>query len=52
MNTVWSEYVQGIMTLYLSRKLRFDDMFFEQYKKTFDLDRSAGMKIQIGRAHV
>lgn len=45
MNTVWSEYVQGIMTLYLSRKLRFDDMFFEQYKKTFDLDRSAGMKI-------
>ena len=45
MNTVWSEYVQGIMTLYLSRKLRFDDMFFEQYKKTFDLDRNAGMKI-------
>ena len=22
MNTVWSEHVQGVMTLYLSRKLR------------------------------
>ncbi len=32
MNTIWSEHVQGIMTLYLSRKLRFDNMFFDQYK--------------------
>ncbi len=45
MNTVWSEHVQGIMTLYLSRKLRFDDMFFGQYKNSFDLDRSACLKI-------
>lgn len=45
MNTIWSEHVQGIMTLYLSRKLRFDDMFFEQYKKLFRLDQSAEMRI-------
>ena len=44
-NTIWSEHVQGIQTLYLSRKLRFHDMFFEQYKETFDLGRVDGMKI-------
>lgn len=32
MNTVWSKYVQGAGTLYYTRKLRFDDMFFEQYR--------------------
>ena len=45
MNTIWSEHVQGTMTLYLSRKLRFDDMFFEQYKGVFDLDRNAKLRI-------
>lgn len=45
MNTVWSEHVQGILTLYLSRKLRFDDIFFEQYKKSFHLDQSARLDI-------
>ncbi|MDO5424285.1 MAG: class I SAM-dependent methyltransferase [Eubacteriales bacterium] len=45
MNNIWSENVQGIMTLYLSRKLRFDDLFFEQYKKTFDLDENAEISI-------
>ena len=45
MNTIWSEHVQGTMTLYLSRKLRFDDMFFEQYKDVFDLDRNAKLRI-------
>ena len=45
MSNIWSENVQGIMTLYLSRKLRFDDMFFEQYKKSFDLDENLDMKI-------
>ncbi len=39
MNSLWSDNVQGIFTLYLSRKLRFDNMFFEQYRKLFDLDR-------------
>mgnify|MGYP002423428248 FL=1 len=45
MNTIWSEHVQGIMTLYLSRKLRFDDMFFNQYKSLFNLNRSAKLRI-------
>ena len=26
MNTVWSEEIQGVQTLYLSRRLRFDDI--------------------------
>ena len=45
MNTVWSENVQGIMTLYLSRKLRFDDMFFSQYEKIFRLDTEKKLRI-------
>lgn len=45
MNTIWSEHVQGIMTLYLSRKLRFDDIFFEQYKDLFHLDHSSKLRI-------
>ena len=45
MNTIWSEHVQGTMTLYLSRKLRFDDMFFEQYKNAFGLDPNAKLRI-------
>ena len=43
MNTIWSEHVQGIKTLYLSRKLRFDDMFFEQYQRTFKIDTNIKM---------
>ncbi|MBO4211567.1 MAG: class I SAM-dependent methyltransferase [Oscillospiraceae bacterium] len=38
MNTVWSKHVQGINTLYLSRKLRFDARFSEQYRSLFRLD--------------
>lgn len=45
MNSLWSDNVQGIFTLYLSRKLRFDDMFFEQYRKLFDLDQDKELKI-------
>ncbi|MCM1299229.1 MAG: class I SAM-dependent methyltransferase [Firmicutes bacterium] len=45
MNNIWSDNVQGTNTLYLSRKLRFDDAFFEQYKKSFDLDENACLKI-------
>lgn len=45
MNNIWSENIQGVMTLYLSRKLRFDDLFFEQYKKTFALDKTANIRI-------
>lgn len=45
MNSIWSDYVQGIMTLYLSRNLRFDDLFFEQYDQVFRLDHNKELKI-------
>ena len=45
MNSIWSDHVQGIMTLYLSRKLRFDDHFFAQYDKLFDLDHNRELRI-------
>lgn len=45
MNSVWSDHVQGILTLYLSRKLRFDDLFFDQYDKLFHLDKERPYKI-------
>lgn len=45
MNVIWSQYIQGIKTLYYSRKLRFDDMFSEQYKNLFELDSSKNIKI-------
>ena len=45
MNTIWSEHVQGINTLYMSRKLRFDDIFFDQYDKHFGLDHDKELRI-------
>ena len=45
MNNIWSDHVQGIMTLYLSRKLRFNDIFFTQYEKLFNLDHNRDLKI-------
>ena len=45
MNNFWSENVQGVMTLYLSRKLRFHDQFFKQYKEQFNLDENSGIRI-------
>ena len=45
MNVIWSRYVQGIRTLYESRKLRFDDIFSAQYKNFFALDASKPLKI-------
>ena len=45
MNTIWSKYVQGIQTLYCSRKLRFDDRFSLQYKNFFRLDETKPLKI-------
>ena len=33
------------MTLYLSRKLRFDNMFFNQYKSLFNLNQSSKLRI-------
>lgn len=39
MNENWSKYVQGINALYFSRKLRFDDMFSDQFMNAFQIDR-------------
>lgn len=45
MNTLWSKYVQGTKTLYFSRKLRFHNLFSEQYRGLFDLDGNKKLKI-------
>lgn len=45
MNNIWSEHIQGIHTLYLSRKLRFDDTFFDRYDKLFCIDKKSDAKI-------
>ena len=45
MNIIWSKYVQGTKTLFYSRKLRFDDMFAEQYKALFELNEKENLKI-------
>lgn len=45
MNDIWSKYVQGIKTLYYSRKLRFDDMYVRQYKELFELEEHKNLKI-------
>lgn len=45
MNTVWSDHVQGINTLYLSRSLRFDDHFKNQYVPHFALDDKKKLRI-------
>lgn len=38
MNTIWSDYVQKIGTLYFSRTLRFSDEYKEKYMSAFRLD--------------
>ena len=45
MNNIWSDNIQGIKTLYLSRKLRFDDFFYGQYEALFSLDQSKKLRI-------
>lgn len=45
MNNIWSKYVQGTNTLYYSRKLRFNDIFSDQFIKLFGLDESKPLKI-------
>ena len=45
MNDIWSKYVQGTKTLYYSRKLRFNDMFAEQYKRLFEVNENMNLKI-------
>lgn len=47
MNTIWSDYVQNIGTLYLSRMLRFSNEYKDAYMDAFDI---AGRKriLEIG----
>ncbi|MDO5399526.1 MAG: class I SAM-dependent methyltransferase [Eubacteriales bacterium] len=45
MNQIWSENVQGVLTLYLSRELRFHDAFQGQYRELFDLDGERQLRI-------
>ena len=45
MNTIWSKNIQGVQTLYSSRKLRFDDLFSEQYLSLFNLETNKKLKI-------
>lgn len=45
MHTQWSDHVQGVQTLYLSRKLRFDDFFSEQYQRLFRLEEDRKIRI-------
>lgn len=45
MNNIWSDNIQGIKTLYLSRRLRFADFFYGQYESLFQLDQSKKLRI-------
>lgn len=45
MENLWSENVQGVLTLYLSRKLRFQDSFMEPYMALFRLDPRKKLRI-------
>lgn len=45
MKNLWSENIQGVLTLYLSRKLRFHDTFMKQYMDLFDLDTHKKLRI-------
>ncbi|WP_414050352.1 class I SAM-dependent methyltransferase [Macrococcus animalis] len=48
MSTIWSSKIQGIDTLYLSRKLRFDDRFKDEYMHYFDLPQTNLRILEIG----
>lgn len=45
MHTAWSTRIQGINTLYCSRRLRFDDRFYALYEPLFALDREKPLRI-------
>ena len=45
MNVTWSKYIQGINTLYYSRRLRFSDCFARQYIDFFAFDREKKLRI-------
>ena len=45
MNDIWSSQIQGIDTLYLTRRLRFCDFFAAQYRALFRLDGEKPLRI-------
>ncbi len=45
MNTIWSDCVQGIDTLYLTRALRFSDEYRQQYVDAFGLGDGRGLRV-------
>ena len=47
MNNIWSLFIQGVKTLDSSRKLRFSDVYKEQYTKIFSLPERAKI-LEIG----
>ncbi|MBR3060628.1 MAG: methyltransferase domain-containing protein, partial [Oscillospiraceae bacterium] len=48
MDNVWSQYIQGCMTLYSSRKLRFDDRFRDRYLPLFGLEDRPLRILEVG----
>ena len=48
MDTVWSQYIQGCMTLYASRRLRFHDRFRDRWLPLFDLGDKPLRILEIG----
>lgn len=45
MNQIWSKEIQGVKTLYFSRKLRFHSQYAQVYKNLFQLDEKKKLKI-------
>lgn len=45
MNTNWSDYVQGVGTLYLSRMLRFSNQHRQAYMQAFELDGARRLRM-------
>ena len=48
MDTVWSRFVQGCMTLYSSRRLRFHDRFRDRYTALFALENRPPRILEVG----
>ena len=48
MDTVWSQMIQGCMTLYSSRQLRFHDRFRERYLPLFSLENKPLRILEVG----
>ena len=44
-SSVWSREIQGVQTLYQTRKLRFSDPFAEGYRRLFRLDAARRLRI-------